>query len=225
MSTTILASSRATELNTQMSKVYGFMGLGLLITALVAGFTAGSPLFELIFSTPLKWLVLFAPIAFVFAMMLGYERFSAPTLTTLFLTYAAINGLGLSVLTAIYTMESIAVVFFLTAGLFAAMSIYGYFTKKDLTSIGQLLFWALIGVIVAMIVNIFIGSSMLTTAISCVAVLVFLGLTAYDTQKIRDILWNEPAPAKAIVMGALTLYLDFLNLFIHLLQLFGIKKE
>lgn len=215
--------SSADWLNTTMAKVYGAMGLGLVITAIVALLTYSAPGFQAaILGTWLKWPVLLAPLGFVLVMSFGYKRFSATTLYGLFIAYAAINGLAFSAIMNVFRVGDILLALFSTIGLFGFMSVYGYFTKKDLTSLGQLLFVGLIGILIAMVVNLFVGSSVLATVISCVAVLVFLGLTAYDTQKIREQLWNGEDTGKTIVMGALTLYLDFVNLFIHLLQLLGV---
>jgi len=221
------SNARAAAINTAMSKVFGTMGLGLLVTALVAMFTASSPaMLAVIFGNVLiKWIVLLAPLGFVLAMGLGYEKFSASTLKTLFFTYSAINGLSLSAIMIVYTVGSLFAAFFSSAAIFGIMAGYGYFTKKDLTSWGKLLMFALIGIIIAMVINLFIGSSALTTLISCVAVVVFMGLTAYDTQTIRQTLTSETDNSKAVTMGALTLYLDFLNLFLNLLQLLGVKKD
>lgn len=218
-------SNSVASLNTAMSKVYGYMSFGLFLTAFVAFMTSQSPAaMATIFGTPLKWVVLLSPLAFIFAMTFGLAKFSRTTLQLLFVAFSAVMGLSMSVLPHIYTGLSLFTTFLLTGGLFGAMSFYGYFTKKDLTSWGQLLFWALIGIIVAMIVNVFLGSSVLNTAISMIAVVVFLGLTAYDTQKIREMLWAGDDDGKGAIMGAVSLYLDFINLFIHLLNLIGAKK-
>jgi len=220
------SDSRAVQLNTAMSKVYGYMSFGLLVTALVAFITSQSPaMMAAIFGTPLKWVVLLSPLVFILIMSFALEKLSRTALQLLFVAFSTVMGLSMSTLPHIYTGLSLFSTFLLTGGLFGAMSFYGYFTKKDLTSWGQLLFWALIGIIIAMVVNIFLGSSMLSTIISMVAVVVFLGLTAYDTQKIREMMWDGDSDGKVAIMGAVTLYLDFINLFIHLLNLIGVKKD
>lgn len=220
-----LASPHAEAwLNTNMVKVYGHMALGLFITFLVSWGLAQSPvLMGAIFNTWLKWPVLLAPLVFVFFMSFGYDRSSARTLQILFFVFSVLQGLGLSTIFMIYASTSIVGTLFICSLLFAAMSIYGYFTKRSLDKIGDFLIMALIGVIIAMIVNMFLQSAMMTTIISVIGVFLFLGLTAFDTQRIKLVLWQEPETNKAVVLGALTLYLDFINLFLFLLNLIGIK--
>lgn len=211
-------------LNGVMSKVYATMGIGLAVTFIVAMFVAGSPaLFNGIFGTALKWPVILAPLAFVFLMSFGYSSFQASTLRVLFYLFAILQGFSLSMIFLIYTKTSIGATLGMTSAMFLGMSVYGYFTKRSLHSLGGYLFVALIMLIVAMVVNIFLQSSVMGFVISIVGVLLFLALTAYDTQKIRDTLWAGVDAEKATIMGALTLYLDFINLFQFVLQLFGVK--
>lgn len=214
----------AAWLNTALAKVYANMGIGLFVTFLTAMALASSPeTMAMIFGSWLKWPVMLAPLAFVFAMSFGYEKFEASTLKILFFTFAVLEGLSLSIIFVVYTGTSIVSTLFICALLFGVMSAYGYFTKRSLDTLGDILFIALIGIIIAMVVNLFIQSSMMTMVISIVGVFLFLGLTAYDTQRIKTILWQDSDTNKAIIMGALTLYLDFINLFLFLLNLLGVK--
>lgn len=216
--------SKEQWLNGVMSKVYATMGLGLSLTFLVALYIANSPeMFGAIFGSALKWPVILAPLAFVFVMSLGYEKLQASTLKLLFYTFSVLQGLSLSVIFLVYTGTSIAATLGVAAAMFLGMSAYGYFTKRSLHSLGGYLLVALIALLVVMIVNIFLQSSMLAMVISAVGVLLFLALTAYDTQKIKEILWSGEDVDKVTIMGALTLYLDFLNLFQFLLQFVGVK--
>ena len=207
-----------------LSKVYSTMGIGLVVTFLTSMLLASSATaMALIFGTALKWLVIFAPLVFVLIMGFGYSKYSAGTLRTLFYTFAVLQGLSLSVIFLVYTGTSIATTLGLTAVMFFGMSAYGYFTKRSLHNLGGYLMVALIMLLVVMIVNIFLKNSMLDILISCVGVLLFLALTAYDTQKIKETLMVERDVEKATVMGALTLYLDFINMFMFLLRLVGVQ--
>ncbi|WP_035872076.1 Bax inhibitor-1/YccA family protein [Cucumibacter marinus] len=219
-------------LRNHMLRVYNYMGLGLGITGVIAFFVARfaetSPAFaQTIYGSPLAFVIMLSPLAFVFALSFGINRMSAATAQMVFWGFAAVMGLSLSSIFLVYTDASIAKVFFITAAMFGAMSLWGYTTKRDLTAMGSFLFMGLIGLIVASIVNIFLGSSMLEFAISVLGVLIFTGLTAYDTQKIKEMYFEgdgaETAGKKAI-MGALALYLDFINLFLMLLRLFGNRE-
>ncbi len=216
-------------LRSYMLRVYNYMASGLALTGIVAAFTASTPeLFQAIFGTPLKWVVMLAPIGFVFLFAARIHRMKASTAQTLFWVFAGLMGLSLSTIFMVYTGASIARVFFITAGTFAAMSLYGYTTKRDLTKIGSFLFMGLIGVVIASIVNLFLASSALQFAISVIGVLVFVGLTAYDTQRIRNTYLesdDSETMSKKAIFGALTLYLDFINLFVMLLQLFGARRD
>lgn len=207
-----------------LSKVYSTMGLGLLVTFLVAALMSSSPAtMAAVFGSALKWPVMLAPLVFVLIMSFGYEKFQASTLTALFYGFSVLQGLSLSVIFVVYTGASIATTLALSAAMFFGMSAYGYFTKRSLHNLGGYLMVALIMLLVVMIVNIFLKNSMLEILISCVGVLLFLALTAYDTQQIKETLWSERDVEKATIMGALTLYLDFLNLFLFLLRLLGVK--
>ena len=211
-----------------MLKVYNYMATGLGLTGLTAWLVAGNEtLVKTIFGTPLYWVVALAPLGFVFYLSARLHRISFSKAQTLFWFFAGIMGLSMASIFLMYTPVSIAKVFFITSGTFAGMSLYGYTTKKDLTGWGSFLFMGLIGIIIAMIVNIFLQSSMLGFIISCVGVLVFVGLTAYDTQKIKEMYYASDHPeisGKKAIMGALKLYLDFINLFIMLLHLFGQRR-
>jgi FtsH-binding integral membrane protein len=215
-------------LRAYMLKVYTWMALGLALTGAVA-FAASSSteLMRTIYTTPLKWVVILAPLAVVFFFSFRIHKMSAATAQGVFWLYAALNGLAFSYIFLAYTGTSIAKVFFISAATFGAMSLYGYTTKADLSRFGSFLFMGLIGIIIAMLVNIFLQSSALGFAISVIGVLIFVGLTAYDTQKIKEMYDagdDGEVLAKKGIMGALSLYLDFLNIFLFLLQLFGDRR-
>jgi FtsH-binding integral membrane protein len=228
-------------LRSYMLRVYNYMGLGLVVTGLVAYFvyTASfveeggrilglTALGETLYGSPLQWVIMLAPLAFVLVLSFGITKLSVPVTQILFWAFAAVMGLSLSSIFAIYTGGSIAKVFFISAGTFGAMSLYGYTTKRDLTQIGSFLIMGLIGIIIASVVNIFLASSALSFAISIVGVLVFVGLTAWDTQKIKEsynVGFGADVLAKGAIMGALSLYLDFINLFLMLLRLFGNQRN
>jgi FtsH-binding integral membrane protein len=222
-------------LRSYMLKVYNYMGIGLVVTGLVAYFSNQAAVSngqltawgELLYTSPLMWVVALAPLAFVLVLSFGINKLSVPAAQATFWAFAAIMGLSLSSIFMVYTDASIAKVFFITAATFGAMSLYGYTTKRDLTGVGNFLIMGLIGLIIASIVNIFMQSSMLEFAISAIGVLIFVGLTAYDTQKIKESYHESlgsEALAKGAVMGALSLYLDFINLFMMLLRLFGNRE-
>ena len=228
-------------LRAYMLKVYNYMTTGLLFTGLVAYFFSKASIVTnefgqiigvtsvgaMLFDSPLKWIVMLAPLGFVFYLSARINKMSISSAQITFWVFSAIMGLSLASLFIVFTQSSIARVFFITAGTFAAMSLYGYTTKKDLTRLGGFLFMGLIGIIIASLVNIFIGSSALQFAISVIGVLVFVGLTAYDTQSIKNMYYegdSENISSKKALMGALRLYLDFINLFILLLQLFGQRR-
>jgi FtsH-binding integral membrane protein len=205
-----------------MLAVYNYMAVGLGLTGLVAAIAAGSGFYGQIAGTPLIWVVMLAPLAAVLFLIFRIERMSFATVQTVFWVYAGLIGLSLAGILLVYTGISVARVFFISAGTFAAMSLYGYSTGRDLSRFGSFLFMGLVGIILASIVNIFVASSMLHFAISVIGVLVFTGLTAYDTQRIKEIYFSDRGAidlAKLGLSGALTLYLDFINLFVMLLQL------
>ena len=211
-----------------MQRVYSYMAGGLALTGIVAYAAAASGFYQAIAGTPLIWVVMLAPLGFVLVLSFGIERMSVGTAMVLFWIYAAVMGLSLGSIFLVYTGTSIARVFFITAATFGAMSLYGYTTKSDLSGFGSFLLMGLIGIVIASIVNIFVGSSALQFAISIIGVIVFVGLTAYDTQRIKQMYLESDYGrnrGKKAVLGALSLYLDFINLFMMLLHLFGQRRE
>ncbi len=218
-------------LRTHMNKVYGLMSVGMLLTGLVAwAVGTNEQMLQAIFTTPLKWVVMFAPLALVFAFGAMLPRMSAATAQLVFYVYAALVGLSLSFIFAVFTGVSITQTFLVTAIAFAGLSLYGYTTKKDLSGMGTFLMMGLIGLIVASIVNIFLASSAVAFAISVIGVLIFAGLTAYDTQSIKNTyiahaqMGDQEWLQKSAIMGALNLYLDFINMFMFLLQFMGDRR-
>lgn len=213
-----------------MSRVYAWMTAGLLVTGAVASFVAGSDaLTTLIFGNPFVFFGLFiVQIIAVIGLSAGINRLSPATATAIFMGYAAINGLTMAAIFLAYTEASIASTFFITAGTFGAMSLYGYTTKRDLTSIGNLAVMALIGILIASVVNMFLRSEGLYWVLTCAGVLIFVALTAWNTQKIKRMsqqVTDEASAGRVAVIGALVLYLDFINLFIHLLRIFGVRRD
>ena len=215
-------------LRAYMLKVYNYMCIGLGLTGAVAFATSTSPaMMQAIYGTPLQWVVMLAPIGLVFFLAAKVQSMRASTAQTLFWVYAGSMGLSLAYVFAVYTGESVARVFFITAGAFAGLSLYGYTTKRNLSGMGSFLIMGVIGLLIAAVVNIFLESSALQFAISVLGVLIFAGLTAYDTQKIKSIYMESDGTAvaeKKAIMGALTLYLDFINMFIFMLHLFGNRE-
>jgi uncharacterized protein len=218
-----------------MLGVYNHMTIGLAITGLVAlaaswaavqnGQLTGFG--QAIYVSPLKWVVMLAPLGMVFLFAAKIHSMAASTAQIVFWIFAALMGLSLSSIFLVYTGASVTRVFFITAGMFAGMSLYGYTTKKDLTGMGSFLFMGLIGILIASVVNIFLGSTMLQFIISVVGVLVFAGLTAYDTQAIKNDYWegdDGETQSRKSIRGALKLYLDFINMFVMLLSLFGNRQ-
>jgi len=215
----------ASEINSAMGRVYGHMGVAVVISMLASLLVASSPaLMAVLFGTGLKWVVMFAPLIAILGMSLGYERMSKNTIQTLLYAFAVLMGLSFATIFVVYQIGSIVTAFMGAAILFGTLSFYGYFTKKDLSSWGTFLLVGLIALIITSIVNIFIGSTVLQMTLSAIAILIFLGLTAYDTQRLREMVTYEN-DGKAEVMGALSLYLNFINIFLSLLQLFGNKNE
>src|SRR5690348_9571233 len=211
-----------------MLSVYNYMAGGLALTGVVAYFAASSGFYQAIAGTPLFWVVLLAPLGMVLLLSFGIQRMSLGATQLSFWVYAALVGLSLAGIFLVYTQASIARVFFITAGTFAGMSLYGYTTRRDLARFGSFLFMGLIGIILASLVNLFIHSSALQFAISVIGVLVFVGLTAYDTQRIKEMYFEGDGAiiaGKKAIMGALQLYLDFINLFILLLQFMGVQRR
>ena len=214
-----------------ITKVYGWMSIGLALTGTVAYFVSSSPaILQLIFGNKLIfWGLIIGELLMVGYLAAAVTRMSAATATLVYLLYAVLNGVTLSGIFIMYTGASIMGTFLITGGTFAAMSIYGYFTKQDLTRAGNLLFMALIGLVIASVVNIFFRNPIMYWIITYAGILIFVGLTAYDTQKIKqmNIIGNEGTEEdhKEAIMGALTLYLDFINLFLYLLRLFGRSND
>jgi len=215
----------ASEVNSAMGRVYGHMSLAVIVSMLGSYFVGSSPeLLQFFFTGVLKWIVIFAPLIAIFgvAMILGNNP-SKGTAQLCLHGFAALMGLSFATIFAVFTMGSIVSAFMGGAILFGVMSGYGYFTKQSLDSVGKFMFVGLIAIVIASIVNIFIGSTVMQMVISALAIIIFLGLTAYDTQKIREELSVQTSDV-AEVRGALTLYMDFINLFLNLLQLFGDRK-
>ena len=228
-------------LRAYMLKVYNYMATGVLLTGIVAlisfnisvvtdasgAIVSFTEFGNTLFFSGFKWLVMLAPLGIVFYMSFGINKMSASKAQTVFWIFAALMGLSLSWILLVYTGKSVARVFFITSATFGAMSLYGYTTKRDLTKLGSFLMMGLIGIIIASLINIFMKSSMMYFVISILGVLIFVGLTAYDTQKIKNMYVESDSGeiiGKKAVMGALTLYLDFINLFIMLLRLFGQRR-
>ena len=215
-------------LRTYMLRVYNYMASGVALSGIVAALVASSPaLLQAIYGTGLHWIVMLAPLGFFLVLVFGLDRLSATATQALFWAFAAVMGASLSYIFVAYTGASIVRVFFITTATFGAMSLYGYTTKRDLTGMGNFLLMGLIGIWIAIIVNFFLASSALHFAISVIGVLVFVGLTAYDTQKIREMYFEADgadATTKKAVWGALMLYLDFINLMVMLLRLFGERR-
>lgn len=227
------------RVQTYMSHVYGWMTVGLALTGLVAWFASNNDaVFRLLFSqnaqgywslSVVSWVLIAAQLGLVFVLSGMINRLSGSTATMLFMLYSALTGLTLTSIFLMYTASSIVSVFFITAGMFAALAFYGYSTKRDLSGLGRFLFMGLVGIIIASLVNIFMQSAPLMWAITYIGVFVFAGLTAYDTQKLKafgEQLSTDDASAfrRYAIFGALTLYLDFINLFIMLLRIFGDRR-
>ncbi len=217
-----------TGLRQHMLRVYNYMASGLVLTGIVAYVVAHTPaVFNAIFGSPLMWVVMLAPLGFVFFLSFKIGSIKASTAQALFWVFAGVMGLSMASIFVVFTGASIARVFFISAGTFAAMSLYGYTTKSDLSRWGSFLFMGLIGIVLASLVNIFIHSTALQFIVSVVGVLVFVGLTAYDTQRIKEEYsehHDRETAGKLAIWGALRLYLDFINLFMMLLQLFGQRR-
>jgi len=229
VSTTGSAALIDEGLRAYMLRVYNYMSIGLGLTGVVAYFfnqytLSNEAVYNAVYLSPLMWIIALSPLAFILVLSFGINKMSFATAQMTFWAFATVMGLSLSSIFIVYTGTSIARVFFITAATFGTMSLYGYTTKRDLTGMGSFLMMGLIGVIIAMVVNIFLQSSALAFGISVLGVLVFVGLTAYDTQKIKEMyveLDSSEVMGKKAIMGALRLYLDFINLFLMLLRLFG----
>ena len=216
----------ASQINEAMGRVYGYMGLAVIISMLVSmGVGTNPELVKFFFTGIMHWVVIFSPLVAVFLLVPFMSSDPPKEMAILALAgFAGLMGLSFAIIFAVYTATSIFGAFMGAAVLFGVMSFYGYFTKRSLESMGQFMFIGLIAIVIASIINIFIGSTVMQMVISALAIIIFLGLTAYDTQQIREMISVDTGPAIE-VMGALTLYLDFINLFLNLLQLFGVAKS
>ena len=226
-----LAQARQQASTIFLAKVFNWMAVGLAITGAIAYFVAASGMVRALIASPIFFILVLAELGLVFFLSARIDKIQPATATGLFVGYSALNGITLSTIFLAYTHASIAATFLVTAGMFAAMAVYGMVTKRDLSGMGSFMFMGLIGIILASIVNIFLKSSGLYWAISAIGVLVFVGLTAYDVQKIKNIgeegimQQGEAAIRKGAIIGALALYLDFINLFLMLLRFFGGSRD
>jgi FtsH-binding integral membrane protein len=214
-------------LRKHMLSIYNYMASGVLLSGIVALLFASSGMAAQVMATPLKWLIILAPLGFVFGMSLGAMRMQTATLQALFWGFCVVMGLSLSTIFLAFTGASIATTFFATAGAFAGLSLVGYTTKKDLSAMGAFMAMGVIGLLIAMVVNMFMQSSGLQLAISALGVLIFAGLTAWDTQRLKQEYYQLAGTdfaGKAVVLGALTLYLDFINMFQFLLSFLGNRE-
>jgi uncharacterized protein len=221
------ADVRDAGLRSYMLSVYNTMASGVLVTGVVALLFAQSGLAAQVLNTPLRWLVMLAPLGFVMVLSFGINRLSTAAAQGIFWAFTVVMGLSLSSIFLVYTGQSIATTFFATAAAFAGLSLYGYTTKRDLSAFGTFLIMGVVGLLVAMVINIFVQSTALQMAISFIGVLLFAGLTAYDTQKIKSMYFyvaGSDMVGKSVIMGALTLYLDFINMFTFLLQFMGDRR-
>ena len=226
--TEVIGSYRSIDqINSAMLRVYNHMSIAVLVSAAVAGLVAGSPEAMAFFFTGfMQWVTLFLPLVAIFFITPALAAEPPRTVAAAMLYgFAGLMGLSMGAIVHVYTTGSLLMCFVSSAVLFGSMSLYGYFTKRSLESLGQFLFVGLIAIIIASIINIFIGSSVMTMVISAIAIIIFLGLTAYDTQQIREMVSEQGAHDCQEVIGALTLYLDFVNIFVNLLQLIGVKDE
>ncbi len=215
-------------LRAHMLRVFNYMASGVLLSGIVAYVVANTALAGIVFGTPLKWVVMLAPLAFIMVLSFGIHKLSFSSAQAVYWVFTAAMGASLASILLVFTGESVARVFFITAATFAATSLYGYTTKADLSKFGTFLFMGLIGIVIASVVNIFVGSSALQFAISVIGVLVFTGLTAYDTQRIKEEYYeghDHETSSKMALMGALSLYLNFVNLFTMLMNLMGSRDE
>ena len=220
-------AARDAGLRSYMLRVYNYMASGVLLTGIVALLFATSGLAEQVLVTPLRWLIILAPLGFVMAMSFGLNRMQTSTLQALFWAFAVAMGLSMSSIFLVYTGVSIAQTFFAVAAGFVGLSLYGYTTKRDLSGIGTFLIMGVVGLLVAMLINLFLQSTAMMLAISAIGVLLFAGLTAYDTQKIKSMyayVAGTDMMGKVVIMGALNLYLDFVNMFMFLLSFMGNRR-
>jgi hypothetical protein len=226
-SVSVPRATRDVGLRSYMLSVYNYMASGVLLTGIVAMLFASSGYAEQIMATPLRWLIVLAPLGFVMAMSFGLNRMSTGTLQTLFWAFSVAMGLSMSTIFLVYTGVSIAQTFFAVAAGFAGLSLWGYTTKKDLSGMGTFLIMGVVGLFIAMLINLCLQSTAMHLAISAIGVLIFAGLTAYDTQRIKSI-YDQVAGTdmmgKVVIMGALNLYLDFINMFMFLLSFMGDRR-
>ncbi len=221
------ADVRDAGLRSYMLSVYNTMASGVLLTGIVALLFARSGMAEQVLTTPLRWLIMLAPLGFVMVLSFGINRLSTTAAQGIYWAFTVVMGLSMSSIFLVYTGESVATTFFATAAAFAGLSLYGYTTKRDLSAFGTFLIMGVVGLLVAMVINIFVQSTALQMAISFIGVLLFAGLTAYDTQKIKSMYFyvaGSDMVGKSVIMGALTLYLDFINMFTFLLQFMGDRR-
>ena len=221
------ATQRDEGLRRYMLSIYNYMASGVLLSGVIALLFARSGMAEAMFGSPLRWVVMLAPLGFVMAMSFGLAKMQASTLKLLFWGFSVAMGLSLSSIFFVYTGPSIATTFFATAGAFAGLSLYGYTTKRNLSAMGSFMAMGLIGIIIAMVLNMFLKSSGLGLAISVLGVLIFAGLTAWDNQRLRETYYQVQGTEmvqKVVIMGALSLYLDFVNMFQFLLSLMGDRR-
>jgi uncharacterized protein len=220
-------AARDAGLRSYMLSVYNYMASGVLLTGIVALLFANSGFAAQVMATPLRWLIVLAPLGFVMAMSFGLQRMRTSTLQALFWAFAVSMGLSMSTIFLVYTGMSIAQTFFAVAAGFVGLSLYGYTTKRDLSGIGTFLIMGVVGLFVALLINMFLQSAAMMLAISAIGVLLFAGLTAYDTQKIKSMyayVAGSEMMGKAVIMGALNLYLDFVNMFMFLLSFMGNRR-
>jgi FtsH-binding integral membrane protein len=220
-------AARDAGLRSYMLSVYNYMASGVLLTGIVALLFASSGLAAQVLMTPLRWLIILAPLGFVMAMSFGLNRMKTSTLQALFWAFSVTMGLSMSSIFLVYTGVSIAQTFFAVAAGFAGLSLYGYTTKRDLSGFGTFLIMGVIGLLVAMLINLFLQSTAMMLAISAIGVLLFAGLTAYDTQRIKSMyayVAGSDMMGKVVIMGALSLYLDFINMFMFLLSFMGNRR-
>ena len=216
----------ATAINAAMGRVYLYMFYAIAASFVTAGLVTSTPaLMAFFFTGIMKWITIFAPLVFILVLSFGIEKLNKQQAILALGGFAVVWGISMAAVFAVYTLGSIVSAFMGAGILFAVMSFYGYFTKKDLTSLGQFMFIGLIAIVIASIVNIFIGSSVGAMVISALAIIIFLGLTAYDTQNIRNMVSYDTGDGKNEVLGALSLYMNFINIFVALLQLFGTKED
>ena len=220
-------AARDAGLRSYMLKVYNYMASGVLLTGIVAMLFASSGFAAQVMATPLRWLIIFSPLAFVMIMSFGMNRLSTAALQGLFWAFATVMGLSMSTIFLVFTGTSIAQTFFAVAAAFLGLSLWGYTTKKDLSGFGTFLIMGVVGLFVAMLINLFVQSTAFHLAISAIGVLLFAGLTAYDTQKIKSMyeyVRGTDMMGKVVIMGALNLYLDFINMFLFLLRFMGDRR-